>query len=81
MNSVRKVKRKQYDNLVIIAFFPPTVFGRAERHIRRGATSRLEVQKPGQPTQGSSGGCAETDEYMGKMIAIISALTATYMFN
>lgn len=27
MNSVRKVKRKQYDNLAVIAFFPlPTVF-------------------------------------------------------
>lgn len=27
MNSVRKVKRRQYDNLAVIAFFlPPTVF-------------------------------------------------------
>lgn len=37
MNSVRKVKRKQYDNLAVIAFFPPTVFGRAQRHILRHA--------------------------------------------
>lgn len=35
MNSVRKVKRRQYDNLAVIAFFPPTVFGRAESHIPR----------------------------------------------
>lgn len=38
MNSVRKVKRKQYDNLAVIAFFPPTVFGSAESHILRHAT-------------------------------------------
>lgn len=38
MNSVRKVKRKQYDNLAVIAFFSPTVFGRAESHILRPAT-------------------------------------------
>lgn len=35
MNSVRKVERKQYDNLAVIVFFPPTVFGRAESHILR----------------------------------------------
>lgn len=38
MNSARKVKRKQYDNLAVIAFFPPTVFGRAERHSLRCVT-------------------------------------------
>lgn len=38
MNSARKVKRKQYDNLAVIAFFPPTVFGRAERRSLRCVT-------------------------------------------
>lgn len=96
MNSVRKVKRKQYDNLAVIAFFPPTVFGRAESHILRHATwsvvsrsvTALEqwihsdpVPKASQSTAGSSGGYAKSTGFMGDGMAIISPWMVNYMFN
>ena len=85
MNSVRKVKRKQYDNLAVIAFFPPTVFGRLERNIHRRATGRARVcygaeqwihsdpvPKASQSTAGSSGGYAKSIGFMGNGMTIIT---------
>lgn len=97
MNSVRKVKRKQYDNLAVIAFFPPTVFGRAQSHIPRHATANAvsrsvtaaserrihsdPVPKASQSTAGSSGGYAKSIGFMGNGMAIISPRMVNYMFN
>ena len=97
MNSVRKVKRKQYDNLAVIAFFPPTVFGRAESHILRhvmGESSGEEECHSGeqlihsdpepkarQSTARSSGGYAKSVGFMGNGMAIISPWMVNYMFN
>lgn len=96
MNSVRKVKRKQYDNLAVIAFFPPTVFGRAESHILKHVTGESSgedchsgeqwihsdpVLKARQSTARSSGGYAKSIGFMGNGIAIISPSMVNYMFN
>lgn len=96
MNSVRKVKRKQYDNRAVIAFFPPTVFGRAESHIQRQATGKAASRsvravnggytltlylRPVNPQRGSSGGYAKSIGFMGNGIAIVSPSIVNYMFN
>lgn len=96
MNSVRKVKRKQYDNLAVIAFFPPTVFGRAQSHILRHAMVECSLEechsgerwihsdpvpKASQSTAGSSGGYAKSIGFISNGMAIISPWMVNYMFN
>lgn len=92
MNSVRKVKRRQYDNLAVIAFFPPTVF-RQSHILRRASAVRRSVSvlnggctltpylRPVNPRQGSSGGSTKYGGFMANGIAIISARMVNYMFN
>lgn len=95
MNSVRKVKRRQYDNLAVIAFFSPSNCfspeppGSWDVAPPSGAASAAQAVGALWPRsrgrlprrKGSSGGYTKYTGLLGNGIAIISTRMVNYMFN